>query len=206
MKSKKKKVVVALSAKAKFRTLAREVCELLLMKIILLDNLRINYEALMKIFCDNKLAVSIAQRPIKDRIKHIEIYQHFIKKKLNNGLTKGYLQNDFENLLASQKGQISIHWLKGECWVTYEILYIVTNPIQFFLKFLSIHQITYVTCNFALIQACNYLAIINNYQAIITRCLYVVSISFLSVTNIHFCHIPFQVIMHLFSSSDFGIV
>ena len=72
----------------------------------------------IKKFCDNKFVISIAHNPIKhDKTKHIEIDQHFIKKKLDSGLIatlhvflldynrqmcylKAYTQSDFKNLHA----------------------------------------------------------------------------------------------------------
>ena len=51
------------------------------MKIIL-DDLKIKYEALMGLVCDNKSAINIVHNPVQhDRIKHIEIDRHFIKEK-----------------------------------------------------------------------------------------------------------------------------
>jgi len=62
------------------------VCELLWMKIIL-DDLKIKYEAPMGLACDNKSAINIAHNPVQhDRTKHIEIHRHFIKEKLDDGL------------------------------------------------------------------------------------------------------------------------
>ena len=53
------------------------------MKIIPND-LKIKYETPMKMFCDNKSAITIAHSPIHhDKIKHIEIDRHFIKEKLD---------------------------------------------------------------------------------------------------------------------------
>ncbi|KAJ8771605.1 hypothetical protein K2173_026782 [Erythroxylum novogranatense] len=41
----------------------------------------------MKLFCDNKSAISIAHNPVQyDRTKHIEVGRHFIKEKLDSGL------------------------------------------------------------------------------------------------------------------------
>jgi len=66
--------------------MAKGVCELLWMKIIL-DDLKIKYEAHMGLVCDNKSAIIIAHNPIQhDRTKHIKIDRHFIKEKLDNGL------------------------------------------------------------------------------------------------------------------------
>ena len=40
----------------------------------------------MKLYCDNKAAISIAHNPVQhDRTKHVEIYRHFIKEKLSSG-------------------------------------------------------------------------------------------------------------------------
>ena len=41
----------------------------------------------MKLYYDNKVAISIAHNPIPhDRTKHVEVDKHFIKEKLNDGL------------------------------------------------------------------------------------------------------------------------
>jgi len=65
---------------------AQGVCELLWMKIIL-DDLKIKYEAPMNLMCDNKSVISIAHNELQhDRIKHIEMNRLFIKEKLDNGL------------------------------------------------------------------------------------------------------------------------
>ena len=85
-RSKKQNVVARSSAEAEFRAMAQGVCELLWMNIIL-DDLKIEYVAPMKLFCDNKSAISIAHNPVQhDRTKHIEIDRHFIKEKLDSGL------------------------------------------------------------------------------------------------------------------------
>ena len=41
----------------------------------------------MKLYCDNKSAISIAHNPVQhDQTKHIEVDRHFIKEKLDSGL------------------------------------------------------------------------------------------------------------------------
>ena len=123
-RSKKQNVVARSSAEAEFRAMAQGVCELLWMKIIL-DDLRIKYEAPMKMFCDNKSAISIAHNPVQhDRTKHVEIDRHFIKEKLDSGLiatahvpsglqladmlTKGLPTERFQELTC-KLGMIDIH-------------------------------------------------------------------------------------------------
>ena len=71
----------------------------------------------MKIYCDNKAAISIAHNPIlHDRTKHIEVDKHFIKEKIESGLiyipyvpttqqmadilTKGLYKKQFEFLVS----------------------------------------------------------------------------------------------------------
>ena len=42
-------------------------------------------EAPMKLYCDNKATISIANNPVQhDHTKHVEIGQHFIKEKLES--------------------------------------------------------------------------------------------------------------------------
>ena len=51
-----------------------------------LSDLYQDCEVPMKLFCDNKATISIANNPIqRDRTKHMEIDRHFIKDKLDNG-------------------------------------------------------------------------------------------------------------------------
>lgn len=54
---------------------------------IILDDLKIKYDAPMGLVCDNKSTISIAHNPVQhDRTKHIEMDRHFIKEKLDSGL------------------------------------------------------------------------------------------------------------------------
>ena len=79
-RSKKQNVVARSSAEAEFRAMAPGVCELLWMKIIL-DDLKIKYEAPMGLICDNKSAISIAHNPVQyEQTKHTEIDRHSLRR------------------------------------------------------------------------------------------------------------------------------
>nr|KYP41064.1 Retrovirus-related Pol polyprotein from transposon TNT 1-94 [Cajanus cajan] len=85
-KSKKQSVVARSSAEAEFRAMAHGICELLWLKIIL-EDLKIKWDEPMRLYCDNKSAISIAHNPVQhDRTKHIEVDRHFIKEKLDSGM------------------------------------------------------------------------------------------------------------------------
>ena len=79
-------MVARSSAEAEFRLVAHGICEVLWIKR-LLDDLKIYNPLPMKVYCDNKAAISIAHNPVlHDRTKHVEVNKHFIKEKLENGL------------------------------------------------------------------------------------------------------------------------
>ena len=85
MESKKQDVVAQSRAEAEFWAMAQGICELLWLKIIL-EDLKIKWEGPMKLYCDNKSAISIAHNPVQhDRTKHIEVGRHFIREKLDSG-------------------------------------------------------------------------------------------------------------------------
>lgn len=85
-KSKKQSVVARSSAEAEYRTMANGVCELLWLQRVL-NELKLLIEAPMKLYCDNKAAISIGNNPVQhDRTKHVEVDRHFIKEKLEGGL------------------------------------------------------------------------------------------------------------------------
>lgn len=65
---------------------AQGVCEILWLKRIL-EELQLLMTLPMKLYCDNKAAVSISQNPVQhDRTKHVEIDKHFIKEKMDADL------------------------------------------------------------------------------------------------------------------------
>lgn len=85
-RSKKQGVVARSSVEAEFQALALGLCKLLWLKIIL-EDLRISGNGLIKLCCDNKSTINIAHNPVQhDQTKHMAIDKHFIKEKLNVGL------------------------------------------------------------------------------------------------------------------------
>ena len=123
-RSKKQSVVARSSAEAEFQAMALGICELLWLKIIL-DDLNIEWNGPMKLYCDNKSAINIAHNPVQhDRTKHVEVDKHFIKEKLDSGriytpfvstgnqvadvLTKGLSGSTFQSIV-SKLGMVNIH-------------------------------------------------------------------------------------------------
>lgn len=123
-RSKKQNVVARSSAESEFRSMAMGICELLWLKIIL-EDLKIKWEGPMRLYCDNKSAISIAHNPVQhDRTKHIEVDRHFIKEKLDSGLictpfistkdqladvlTKGLPSHEFQQIIG-KLGMEDIH-------------------------------------------------------------------------------------------------
>ncbi|XP_038891691.1 secreted RxLR effector protein 161-like [Benincasa hispida] len=83
--SKKHGVVARGSAEAEYRAMSLRICEEIWLKKVLSD-LYQDSELPMKLFYDNKAAISIANNPVQhDRTKHVEIDRHFIKERLDNG-------------------------------------------------------------------------------------------------------------------------
>ena len=81
-KSNKQNVVALSSAKAEFRGMTKGLCEILWIKG-LLKELGYPMETEIKMYCDNKAAITIANNPVQhDRTKHVEANRHLIKQKL----------------------------------------------------------------------------------------------------------------------------
>ena len=104
--------------------MAQGICEILWLNRIL-EELKKPVECPLRVYCDNKAAISIAHNPVQhDRTKHIEIDRHFIKEKIDVGiiwipfvpttqqkadiLTKGLARHNFEHLI-SKLGMINIY-------------------------------------------------------------------------------------------------
>ena len=112
------------SADAKYRAMSLGICEKIWFQKVLYD-LHQECETPMKLFCDNKAAIGIANNPVQhDRTKHVEIDQHFIEERLDRGsiciqyipssqqvanvLTKGLLIPNFD-FCVSKLGLIDIY-------------------------------------------------------------------------------------------------
>lgn len=78
-------MVACSSVEVEFRSMANGICELLSIQGMLLD-LGFHIRAPMRLYCNNKTAISIAQNPSQhDYTEHIEVNRHFIKEKLQSG-------------------------------------------------------------------------------------------------------------------------
>ncbi|KAL0557133.1 hypothetical protein IC582_005651 [Cucumis melo] len=123
-RSKKQSVVARSSVEAEYRTMSLRICEEIWLQKVLSD-LHQECETPLKLFCDNKDAISIANNSVQhDRTKHVEIDRHFIKERLDSGsicipyipssrqvvdvLTKGLLRPNFD-FCVSKLGLIDIY-------------------------------------------------------------------------------------------------
>lgn len=78
--------------------MAHSICELLWIRRILAE-LGYVIPTPMRLYYDNKVAISIAHDPIQhDRTKHIKVDQHFIKEKLDMGLIYTHFVRNGEQL------------------------------------------------------------------------------------------------------------
>ena len=79
-------MVARSGAEAEFRSLAQDICQAIWLKRVL-EELEISLSNPIKIYCNNKAAISIAHNPVlHDRTKHIEVDKHFIKEKVESGI------------------------------------------------------------------------------------------------------------------------
>jgi len=76
--------------------MAQGIIELLWRKIIS-EYMRIKWDEPMRLYCDNKFAISLAHNLVQhDRTKHIEIDLHSIKEKLNNDQIRSPLKTTLQ--------------------------------------------------------------------------------------------------------------
>jgi hypothetical protein len=79
-------VVARSTAEAEHGAIALSVVEMIWLRSILVE-LKMNQGAQMKLWCDNKSAINIANNLVQhDRTKYVEIDRFFIKEKLNSEL------------------------------------------------------------------------------------------------------------------------
>ncbi|KAA0036962.1 Cysteine-rich RLK (RECEPTOR-like protein kinase) 8 [Cucumis melo var. makuwa] len=123
-RSKKQSVVARSSAEAEYRAMSLGICkEIWLQKV--LSDLHQECKTPLKLFCDNKAAINIANNPVQhDRTKHVKIDRYFIKERLDSGsicisyipsgrqvadvLTNGLLRPNFD-FYVSKLGLIDIY-------------------------------------------------------------------------------------------------
>ncbi|KAG6513861.1 hypothetical protein ZIOFF_024198 [Zingiber officinale] len=84
-RSKKQNVCAQSSAEAEYRAMAHGLAEMLWLSFLLTD-IGLKVELPLRLYCDNKAAINIANNPIQhDRTKHIKIDRHFIRERLDSG-------------------------------------------------------------------------------------------------------------------------
>ena len=74
------------SAEAEFRAVAQGMYEVIWIRRIL-QELKVSEALPMKLYCDNKVAISIAHNLVlHDQTKYVEVDKHFIKEKIEGGI------------------------------------------------------------------------------------------------------------------------
>ena len=78
--------------------MALATCELIWLKHLLRE-LRFGRDEQMKLICDNQATLHIASDPVfHERTKHIEVYCHFIRKKIASGCVATSFVNSNDQL------------------------------------------------------------------------------------------------------------
>jgi hypothetical protein len=85
-RSKKQTIVARSTAEAEFRAMASGLCELMWIKVLLIE-LQLHQSVPLQLYCDNQAAINIVHNPVlHDRTRHVEIDRHFIKEKQDEGV------------------------------------------------------------------------------------------------------------------------
>ena len=85
------------------RSMAHGICEMIWLKKMM-EELKIVFVLSMKLYCDNKVAISIALNSVQhDRIKHDEVDRHFIKRKMKKEMCECLLSRIRKLQIFSQK-------------------------------------------------------------------------------------------------------
>ena len=83
-RSKKQPVVSRSTTEAEYRAMSVCLSEMLWVRT-LLSELKLS-EGPLKLWCDNRSAINIANNPVQhDRTKHVEVDRFFIKERLDDG-------------------------------------------------------------------------------------------------------------------------
>ena len=123
-KTKKQQTVSRFSAEVEYQSMTTTTCKLKWLKG-LLRSLGVDHFGPMSLYCDSQAALRIAANLVyHERMKHIEVYCHFIRDKINSGnivtkyvhisiqladiLTKALGTNQFDVLLR-KLGILDIH-------------------------------------------------------------------------------------------------
>ncbi|XP_035842124.1 uncharacterized protein LOC110922450 [Helianthus annuus] len=87
-KSKKQSVVSRSTAEAEYRAMCSATCEIMWI-INLLKELKVDVSLPVSLFCDSKVALSIASNPVfHERTKHFELDLHFLREKVACGIIR----------------------------------------------------------------------------------------------------------------------
>jgi hypothetical protein len=108
---KKQSAMTRSTAEAKFRSMASGLCELMWLRILLME-LRLFNNSPLLLYCDNQATISLVNNPVHhDRTKHTEIDRHFIKEKMDEGV--------IQVCFVKSRDQLADVLTKGLCNVTF---------------------------------------------------------------------------------------